>query len=111
MFLDLHTTGKGDLGGCALSIAYTSDPKVVRPEDMVVFSVQHECVWHRDAKFDIPADMPPCTEGKCMCSWWWIHASDGGSDQIVRLTFPVYLGKYWLISLHNSSIRPHSSAT
>jgi Lytic polysaccharide monooxygenase AA14 len=51
---------------------------------MVVFSVQPECVWHRDTVFEIPADMPPCPNGKCMCSWWWIHPSDGGSDQNVR---------------------------
>ena len=63
---DLHTSGHADLAGCALSIAYASNARDVRPEDFVVFSVQHECVWHRDTVFDVPADMPPCPNGKCM---------------------------------------------
>ncbi|KAF8591350.1 hypothetical protein K439DRAFT_1611346 [Ramaria rubella] len=84
---NLHTTGHNDLGGCALSIAYTNDAKVVRPEDMVVFSVQQECVWHRDTVFDVPVNMPPCPDGKCMCSWWWIHHSDGGLDQMFQTAF------------------------
>ena len=81
--LDLHTSGLNDAAGCALSIAYTDNAKNVRPEDMTIFSVQHQCVWHRDTVFEVPADMPPCPNGKCMCSWWWIHNSDGGLDQMV----------------------------
>jgi len=81
-WIDLHTTGHADVNGCALSIAYTSDPKVVRPEDFTVFSVQQDCVWHRDTVFEVPANMPPCPNGKCMCSWWWIHNSNGGTDQM-----------------------------
>ncbi|KAF8519414.1 hypothetical protein JB92DRAFT_2898387 [Gautieria morchelliformis] len=84
---NLHTSGHSDIAGCVLSIAYTDNAKTVRPEDMVVFSVQHECVWHRDTVFDVPADMPPCPNGKCMCSWWWIHNSNGGLDQIYQTPF------------------------
>lgn len=105
---DLHTTGKADIAGCALSIAYTDDPKVVRPEDFVIFSVQHECVWHRDTVFDIPAAMPPCSNGKCMCSWWWVHHSDGGSDQMVSSLR--YFLFFSVITLLNS-IRRLSNAT
>ncbi|KIJ36911.1 hypothetical protein M422DRAFT_33969 [Sphaerobolus stellatus SS14] len=84
---NLHTTGKADTNGCVLAIAYTDDPKVVRPEDFVVFSVQQTCVWHRDTVFEVPADMPPCPNGKCMCSWFWIHNSNGGSDQMYQTAF------------------------
>ncbi|KAF8519415.1 hypothetical protein JB92DRAFT_2786777 [Gautieria morchelliformis] len=84
---NLHTSGHPDVAGCALSIAYTDNARTVRPEDMTIFSVQHDCVWHRDTYFDIPANMPACPNGKCMCSWWWIHNSDGGSDQMYQTAF------------------------
>ncbi|KAF8524302.1 hypothetical protein BU17DRAFT_84899 [Hysterangium stoloniferum] len=84
---NLHTSGHSGLAGCALSIAYTDNAKNVRPEDMTVFSIQHECVWHMNTVFAIPANMPPCPNGKCMCSWWWIHKSEGGSDQMYQTAF------------------------
>lgn len=77
-----HTNGISDLGGCALAVAYNSDPNSVKPEDFVVFSVQHTCVWTKNTYFDIPADMPPCPNGKCICSWNWIHLADAGSEQM-----------------------------
>ncbi len=63
------TNGIDDLGGCALSIAYKSDVNSVTPDDFVIFSVQHQCVWTRWTAFDVPADMPPCPDGKCICAW------------------------------------------
>ncbi|ELU37011.1 proteasome regulatory subunit 12 [Rhizoctonia solani AG-1 IA] len=40
-----------DLGGCALAIAYKSEASEVKPEDFVVFSVNHRCVWDRFTDF------------------------------------------------------------
>ena len=76
-----HTNGLNDLGGCALSVAYKSDANDVKPEDLVIFSVQHKCVWNLHTHFKIPSDMPPCPNGKCTCAWHWIHKPDSGSEQ------------------------------
>lgn len=40
-----HALDQNDVTGCALSIAYKSDVNSVRPDDLVVFSVNHMCVW------------------------------------------------------------------
>ncbi|KAI9512042.1 hypothetical protein F5148DRAFT_1165821 [Russula earlei] len=77
-----HTNGINDLGGCALSVAYKSDINQVQPEDLVIFSVNHVCVWNLHTYFPIPANMPPCPSGKCICAWHWIHQPDSGSEQM-----------------------------
>lgn len=59
--------------GCGLAIAYTSDATTVKPSDFVVFSTNHTCVWTRETQFQVPAGMPPCPPGGCVCSWNWIH--------------------------------------
>ncbi|KAI0775035.1 hypothetical protein BD413DRAFT_603061 [Trametes elegans] len=76
-----HTTGIDDVKGCALAIAYKSDAKQVQPEDFTVFSVNHTCVWTRFTDFQVPARMPPCPEGGCICGWFWIHSADSGGEQ------------------------------
>ena len=76
-----HTRGINDLGGCALAVAYKSDANDVQPEDFVVFSVNQTCVWNLHTYFEVPADMPPCPNGKCICSWFWVHNADSGSEQ------------------------------
>ncbi|CDZ98469.1 hypothetical protein [Phaffia rhodozyma] len=71
------------LGGCALAIAYESDVTKVKPEDFVVLSVNHECVWKRKVNFEIPEDIPACPPGGCHCTWNWIHEAvwaDEGVD-------------------------------
>jgi hypothetical protein len=77
-----HTTGVNDVKGCALSIAYTSDVNSIQPEDLAIFSVNHQCVWTVNTQFQIPADMPPCPDGGCICAWHWIHSVDSGSAQM-----------------------------
>ncbi|KAK7691012.1 hypothetical protein QCA50_006115 [Cerrena zonata] len=77
-----HTTGENDLGGCALSIAYKSDVRSVTPEDLVVFSVNQKCVWNLNTAFQVPANMPACPEGGCICAWHWIHTPDSGAEQM-----------------------------
>jgi hypothetical protein len=76
-----HTNGINDLGGCALAVAYKSDVNDVQPEDFVVFSVNHTCVWNLHTYFEVPADMPPCPDNKCTCAWFWTHQADSGSEQ------------------------------
>lgn len=58
--------------GCALAIADVDDANLVTRENLVVFSVNSHCVYHRDTTFDIPAAMPPCTGKKCVCAWFWL---------------------------------------
>ena len=48
-----HALDQNDVTGCALSIAYKSDPQSVRPDDLVVFSVNHMCVWTRFTDFGV----------------------------------------------------------
>jgi hypothetical protein len=76
-----HTNGIHDLGGCALSVAYNSDPYAIKPEDLVVFSVNYTCVWYLHTDFQIPKQMPKCPNDKCICFWHWIHLADSGSEQ------------------------------
>ncbi|KAG8714139.1 hypothetical protein FRC11_009714 [Ceratobasidium sp. 423] len=78
----IHTNGLNDLGGCALAIAYKSDATQVQPEDFVVFSINHRCIWDRFTDFQIPANMPACPNGKCTCAWFWQHREDSGGDEM-----------------------------
>lgn len=64
-------------GGTALAIAYTSDVGSLQPNDMTVISVNHNSVWEREISYDIPAGLPPCPEGGCLCTWNWIHQASG----------------------------------
>ncbi|KAH9959614.1 hypothetical protein BC827DRAFT_1268677 [Russula dissimulans] len=82
-----HTVNESTLGGCALSIAYKSDINEVQPEDLTIFSVQEICVWTRFTPFEIPAEMPPCPNGKCICAWHWIHQAISGSEQMYMVGF------------------------
>ena len=76
-----------DLKGCALAIAYESDPSKIQPEDFTVISVNHECVWKKNIDFQIPNNLPPCPEGGCHCLWEWTHAIDAGSQQLFHLAY------------------------
>ncbi|KAF9790725.1 hypothetical protein BJ322DRAFT_409872 [Thelephora terrestris] len=76
-----HTNGLEDLKGCALAITYESDVNKVQPENFTVFSVNHTCVWYEQTDFQVPARMPPCPEGGCICAWFWIHSEDSGGEQ------------------------------
>lgn len=71
---EYHTTGIDDLTGCALAIAYKNDAQSVAPEDFTVFSVNQTCVWTRFTDFQVPARMPPCPDGGCICAFFWIHS-------------------------------------
>ncbi|PFH51108.1 hypothetical protein AMATHDRAFT_75186 [Amanita thiersii Skay4041] len=77
-----HTVDEQDVTGCALAITYTPDARSVKPNDFVVFSVNHKCVWSRMTEFEIPGDMPLCPEGGCTCAWFWIHSPRSGEEQM-----------------------------
>ncbi|KZV69208.1 hypothetical protein PENSPDRAFT_652542 [Peniophora sp. CONT] len=77
-----HTTAANDTGGCALAVAYKSNAWEVKPEDFAVFSVNQTCVWTKNTTFPVPANMPPCPNGKCQCAFFWGHQADSGSAQI-----------------------------
>ncbi|TXT07101.1 hypothetical protein VHUM_03271 [Vanrija humicola] len=70
-----------DIKGCALAIAYESDPHKVDSDSMVIFSVQYQCPWFKEVEFEIPADLPPCPPGGCHCSWNWSHSPKGGGSE------------------------------
>jgi hypothetical protein len=69
------------VSGCALAFADSNDINTVMPEDMVVFSVQHQCVTAREVDFAIPSSMPACSHDEfCICAWFWQgKASNNGA--------------------------------
>jgi hypothetical protein len=83
---NVHAPHREDVAGCALGIAYKSDINAVRPEDFVIFSVVHDCIARQLQAFDIPS-LPPCPGQNCICSWFWIHKSIGGTDQMYMTPF------------------------
>ncbi|GAA5962843.1 hypothetical protein JCM8115_001977 [Rhodotorula mucilaginosa] len=59
------------LSGCALAVADKDDIEQVGWDDLVVFSVNHDCVKQRITPFEIPSRMPACSGEKCICAWFW----------------------------------------
>lgn len=57
--------------GCGLAIAYKSDVNQVQPADFTIFTVNTQCVKTLRTDFQVPKDMPPCPNGKCVCAWFW----------------------------------------
>lgn len=82
-----HTNGISDLGGCGLAIAYKDDIHAVKPGDFAIFSVNQQCVWNRFTDFDVPAKLPECPGGKCICSFFWIHKADSGGEEMYMNPF------------------------
>ncbi|KAL8287610.1 hypothetical protein RQP46_003468 [Phenoliferia psychrophenolica] len=60
------------LSGCALAIADVDDIEKVTVDNLVVFSVQPDCVRTKLTTFEIPKMMPACTGKKCVCAWFWL---------------------------------------
>ncbi|GAA5970606.1 hypothetical protein JCM11641_007368 [Rhodosporidiobolus odoratus] len=63
------------LSGCALAIADVDDINDVTMDNLVIFSVQQECVKQKETYFNVPAKMPACTGSKCICGWFWLANS------------------------------------
>ncbi|KAF8337592.1 uncharacterized protein EI90DRAFT_3256312 [Cantharellus anzutake] len=106
-----HTTGINDLGGCALSIAYKSDVNQVTPDDFVIFSVQHQCVWTRWTAFDVPADMPACPNGKCICAWHWASQCITGYVKALTDTLSQFRSTIQIRDLNRSKSGSHRDET
>jgi hypothetical protein len=83
---NVHAPLHSEVSGCSLGIAYKSNQADVRPEDFVIFSVVHDCIARSLQVYDIPA-LPACPNGLCMCAWFWIHNSVGGTDQMYMTPF------------------------
>ncbi|KAJ2912036.1 hypothetical protein MD484_g8377, partial [Candolleomyces efflorescens] len=69
---NMHAQNHGRAAGTAFAISYVSDIKQVTPENLVVFSVRHNTPWKREIYYDVPAAMPPCPAGGCICAWGWV---------------------------------------
>lgn len=76
-----------DVKGCAIAIGYESDPRKLKPSEMVVISVDYQCPWFKAARFQIPAGLPPCPPGGCLCTWNWIHSAFGGQAEMMQTGF------------------------
>jgi len=83
---NIHAPQHADVAGCALGIAYKSNIGDVKPDDFVIFSVVHDCIARQLQVFEVPA-LPACPNGKCICAWFWIHKSVGGTDQMYMTGF------------------------
>lgn len=83
---NIHAPRHEDVAGCALGIAYKSKIAEVKPEDFFIFSVVSDCIARQLQAFDVPA-LPACPNGMCICSWFWIHNSTGGTDQMYMTAF------------------------
>ncbi|KAJ7063711.1 hypothetical protein C8F01DRAFT_1134056 [Mycena amicta] len=69
---NMHTQNQTRAAGTAFAIAYTSDISKVTPENLAVFTVRYHTPWKRLTSYDVPADMPACPSGGCICAWGWI---------------------------------------
>ncbi|GAA6060598.1 hypothetical protein JCM10212_004577 [Sporobolomyces blumeae] len=67
------------ISGCALAIADVEDIEDVTMDNLVVFSVNHNCIKQKMTTFEIPAKMPKCTGSNCICSWHWL-ANNGTAN-------------------------------
>ena len=81
-------------GGTALAIAYTSDVKAVKPSDMTVISVNTVSPWYRNTDYKIPAGLPACPSGGCLCTWNWIHQANHGEGYPYEIVSP--LSAMWI---------------
>ncbi|KAI5779968.1 hypothetical protein DFH27DRAFT_596714 [Peziza echinospora] len=84
---NMHAPKRTDVAGSALAIAYKSNPKEVKPEDFVVFSVVYDSPARQLQAFPVPAGLQACPNNVCICSWFWIHESIGGGDEMYMTPF------------------------
>ncbi|KAF8172110.1 hypothetical protein BJ912DRAFT_1047362 [Pholiota molesta] len=69
---NLHAQNQSRAAGTAFAISYQSDINKVTPDNLVVFSVRYNTPWKRVVYYDVPAAMPPCPAGGCICAWGWV---------------------------------------
>ncbi|KAF9505295.1 hypothetical protein BS47DRAFT_1306882 [Hydnum rufescens UP504] len=69
---NLHTKNQAGAAGTAFAISYTSDLTQVTEDNLAVFTVRYNTPWKRIASYDVPADLPPCPPGGCICAAGWV---------------------------------------
>ncbi|KAF8237042.1 hypothetical protein L208DRAFT_1450785 [Tricholoma matsutake] len=69
---NMHTQNRSMAAGTAFAISYQSDLAKVTQENLVVFTVRYHTPWMRVTSYDVPAAMPACPPGGCICAWGWI---------------------------------------
>ncbi|KAF7298383.1 hypothetical protein MKEN_01363000 [Mycena kentingensis (nom. inval.)] len=69
---NMHTQNYSRAAGTAFAISYTSDIKKVTADNLAVFTVRYHTPWKRLTSYDVPADMPACPDGGCICAWGWV---------------------------------------
>lgn len=74
---NLHTFNEADAAGSVFAIAYKSDISQVAFNDLVVFTQAPHTPWKRVTSFDVPANMPACPAGGCICAWGWVPNNCG----------------------------------
>lgn len=83
---NFHTQNQSMASGTAFAISYTSTLSEVTIDNLVVFSVRYNTPWKRMTTYDVPAAMPACPSGGCICAWVWIPNGCGQSN--------IYMGGY-----------------
>ncbi|PBK92162.1 hypothetical protein ARMGADRAFT_1013399 [Armillaria gallica] len=74
---NLHAQNESMAAGTAFAISYTSDISAVNEDNLVVFTVAPKTPWKLVASYDVPAAMPACPDGGCICAWGWVPNSCG----------------------------------
>jgi len=69
---NMHTQNQSMAAGTAFAISYQSDINNVTPENLAVFTVRYHTPWKRETTYDVPAGLPPCPTGGCICAWGWV---------------------------------------
>ncbi|KAF9009666.1 hypothetical protein BDQ17DRAFT_1406668 [Cyathus striatus] len=69
---NMHTQNQSMAAGTAFAISYVSDIKQVTPDNLAVFSVRYHTPWKRVTSYSVPAAMPACPDGGCICAWGWV---------------------------------------
>lgn len=69
---NMHTQNQSRAAGTAFAIAYTPNITQVTEENLTVFTVRYYTPWKRLTSYDVPASMPACPPGGCICVWGWV---------------------------------------
>ncbi|PPQ91790.1 hypothetical protein CVT25_000435 [Psilocybe cyanescens] len=69
---NMHAQNQSMAAGTAFAISYQSDIKQVTPQNLAVFTVRYNTPWKRVLSYDVPANMPACPPGGCICAWGWV---------------------------------------
>jgi len=69
---NIHAKSQRDAAGTVFAIAYESDLAKLTIADLVVFTVAPNTPFMRLASYEVPALMPACPPGGCLCAWGWV---------------------------------------